>query len=341
MHFLILLALGTFALGSLVRHEKRSNDGTHWLPRNRALHDETVPVRVALKQKNVHLGHNALMEASDPKSPKYGRQVLSPRKGLLTYLYYSYWTVDQIDDLFSPSESSVQAVRDWLVTSGIDLARLALSRGRGSIQFNATIKELEGLLSTEYHIYEHAYTGSASISCKEYYLPSHIREHVDFITPSVGFRKLSTPAKRSRGARSSRSPSGNSASRDVAEDFSNATNLQECYLGVTPACVKALYQIPDSMPQAGNELGILNEGIPFSEGDMDGFFSRYTSIPNGTFPNQIFIDDGYNPSLEIAPETTLDLSAAYPIIYPQRIDLFIAPASGDFDDFLDAVDSVS
>ena len=253
----------------------------------------------------------------------------------------SHWTSKQVEQLFSPSDSSVQAVRDWLVTSGIDSARLAITHSRGSIQFKANISELEGLLSTDYHTYEHVNTGSTSLSCSEYYVPGHVQDHIDFITPSVGFQKLSKRAKRSKSSLSPSSSSRNPAVRSNTEPLSNGTNLKDCYLGVTPACVKALYQIPESIPQTGNNLGIMNEGIPFDEEDMDIFFSQYTDIRNGTFPDEIFIDDGYNPSIEIAPETTLDLSAAYPIIDPQQIDLFVLPASGDFDDFLDAVDSVS
>ena len=260
---------------------------------------------------------------------------------LSAYADCSHWTSEQVERLFSPSESSAEEVRGWLIDSGIQSSRHAVARGRGSVQFNATIWELERLLSTEYHVYEHTDTGSTGLSCSEYYLPSHLRNHVDFITPTVGFHRLSQRAKRARIPRSTQTSSPALMIRDEIAPQFNSTSLGYCSLGVTPACIKALYQIPESIPQLGNELGIINEGVPFSQEDMDAFFNQYTNIPNGTQPNSIFIDGGYNSSIEVAEETTLDLSVAYPIVYPQGIDLFIMPSNADFDNFLDAVDGVS
>ena len=75
MRPLLLLGLITAVLGSLVQHEKRGNTQSLWVKRGRALVESNIQVRIALKQRNIHLGHDALMDVSDPASTNFGRSV--------------------------------------------------------------------------------------------------------------------------------------------------------------------------------------------------------------------------------------------------------------------------
>jgi tripeptidyl-peptidase I len=67
--------------------------------------------------------------------------------------------------MFAPSEDSVAAVRDWLISSGIAPQRITHSDNKGWLAFDATVAEAEELLLTEYHIYEHKATGHVSAAC--------------------------------------------------------------------------------------------------------------------------------------------------------------------------------
>ena len=133
-------------------------------------------------------------------------------------------------------------------------------------------------------------------------------------------------------------------------------NLKNCDVVITPACIKALYQVPKAELAAdGNSLGIFEEGDYYAQEDLNLFFANYTPyIPRGTHPIPAFIDGAHAPvALKNAGgESELDFELAYPLIYPQSITLYQTDdkfyatnstntASGGFNTFLDALDGVS
>jgi tripeptidyl-peptidase-1 len=139
----------------------------------------------------------------------------------------------------------------------------------------------------------------------------------------------------------------------------SATNLSTCDVFITPACIQALYKLPNTSdiysaagPRADNSLGIFEEGDYYAQEDLDLFFANFTpSIPKGTSPIAAFIDGAEAPiNLEDAGgESDLDFELAYPIIHPQTITLYQtddefyatnpnSTSTGGFNTFLDALD---
>jgi tripeptidyl-peptidase-1 len=70
-------------------------------------------------------------------------------------------------DLFAPAESSVDTVRTWLESSGISRDRVSQSVNKQWLQFDGSTAELEALLHTEYHHYEHEDYGYSKVGCDE------------------------------------------------------------------------------------------------------------------------------------------------------------------------------
>jgi tripeptidyl-peptidase-1 len=91
---------------------------------------------------------------SDPNSPRYGK----------------YLSVEEVHDLFAPSQETVDQVRTWLESEGISADRISQSVNKQWLQFSASAPEVEKLLRTEYFLYEHAGTGKSHIACREYVL---------------------------------------------------------------------------------------------------------------------------------------------------------------------------
>jgi tripeptidyl-peptidase I len=182
MRFLTVAAF-TFLLGlSLavptphnghVIHEKRSQS-TQLVKRHRAPLTTKLPVRIGFSQSNMDVAHELLMQLSDPTSDKYGQHM----------------SAKEVGDFFRPSSESIESVRDWLHSSGIDSDRHEVSPGKGWLKFEATIEELESLLSTEYHVYEHSETEALHIGCDDYHVPLGIQKHLDFISPTVSTIKI-------------------------------------------------------------------------------------------------------------------------------------------------------
>ena len=94
---------------------------------------------------------NTRLSRSNPDSNRYGKHL----------------SIDEVHDLFAPSEKSVEDVRYWLESAGIAGHRISQSVNKQWIQFDADAKELEKLLHTEYYVYSHTETGRSHVACRE------------------------------------------------------------------------------------------------------------------------------------------------------------------------------
>ena len=215
-------ALSASTPSSFVLHEKRDSAPSAWVKRSRAPLDTDMPVRLGIAQRNRELGHDYLMDVSDPNSPNFGK----------------HWTPQQIADTFSPTEETLDAVREWLTQSGIDTERHITSPNRGHIQFRANVSEIEELLATEYHLWEHADTGDVTLSCEQYHVPHHMKHHIDFITPTIGFNAPTTPNLSKRSSSIASFPSIRIPAPPVIKSITVNGNLSSCDQAITPDCVK-------------------------------------------------------------------------------------------------------
>lgn len=156
-------------------------------------------------------------------------------------------------DLFSPDAAGVDAVTEWLTAAGIPAQRISQSVNKQWIQFDATTTEAEELLFTEFHVYEHTQTGTQNIACDEYHVPSHIREHIDYITPGIRLRVDPGKAKQLRRRHEAEQlrKRGVSAMNTGAVPITQARlptlpplNSSVCYKYVTNQCVRSESIIP-------------------------------------------------------------------------------------------------
>ncbi|KAK4550782.1 Tripeptidyl-peptidase sed1 [Oleoguttula mirabilis] len=327
--------------------EKRMDEMTGkptWAKGDRVNGDVKLPMRIGLVQSNLDKGDDYLMEVSHPESAKYGK----------------HYSVEEVTEIFAPAEDTVQSVRGWLQSAGIDAERISQSVNKQWLQFDAKTSEVEELLKSQYHFYEHGSLGSASIACDEYHVPAHIQKHVDYITPGIKLYAThttkATPGeieKRSSGFRKGRGrhpppkkpmPTGIAAVADLG--------LAICDVAITPQCIMALYNITKGTLSAGtNQLGIFEDiGDVYSQTDLNDFFLTLTPyIPQGTHPKLDAIDGAIAPTsvASAGPESDLDFQISYPIIWPQNSVLYqtddpVYEANytyeGFLNNFLDAID---
>lgn len=152
-----------------------------------------------------------------------------------------------------------------------------------------------------------------------------------------------------RGVNPSRSPK-----RRPLDTVIEPNNLATCDQAITPACIKALYQIPPATKaHPENSMGIFEEGDYYSQKDLNLFFTNLSlGIPEGTHPVPAFIDGAHAPvsPKDAGGESDLDFELTYPIIYPQTITLYQTDdfnyaygetyTAGFLNTFLDALDGV-
>lgn len=205
-----------------------------------------------------------------------------------------------------------------------------------------------------------------------YSLPKHLVEHVDYIKPGVVPAKLKKRAVANKEKRDPRHRPGppkspfsypEPPSPSQWHHWHNHGNpshgipadLVNCSTWITPPCVRAMYNIPlpSGTPNPSNSLGIFEEMDTYSQEDLNLYFTTFfPTIPNGTHPTPAFIDGAVAPVpvYEAGGESDLDLTTAYPLIYPQTITLYQTDdpiyanetlngtLNGFLDTFLDALD---
>ncbi|KAK4234765.1 peptidase S8/S53 domain-containing protein [Achaetomium macrosporum] len=318
------------------RHEPIHLEG--WATREPADAEWMLPVRVGLKQSNMDKGHELLMDISNPRSPNYGKHL----------------TRSEVIELFAPSNRSVEKVKRWLISGGIDGRRLSLSANKQWIQFDAPVREVEELLLTKYHIFEHAETGARSIACSQYHVPHDVTHHVDYITPGIKLmsgsydEKITKPMP-GRRAMTEDLPgqwknggkwiaNGNSKGKgkckpgkppvDPGEDDSRFRVTGPCSDEITPQCIRAQYHIPNGTKATqGNELGIF-QGLNqhYSPEDLDTYWKYIAPwVPQGTHPKLKSINGALGPTNNrslAGDEADLDFEVAIPLIWPQKSILF-------------------
>ncbi|KAJ6527095.1 subtilisin-like protein [Mycena capillaripes] len=310
-----------------VMHEKRAAEpyAAGWMQARRLEVDKIIPLRVGLRQQNLHQLEELLLAVSHPDSPTYGQ----------------HWSPAQIVDMFAPSRETIAAVKNWLVDSGLSDERLRLSPSRGWIAANVTVEEAEKLLHAEYHVYTHP-SGAEQFGCHNYSVPAHVREHVDLIKPTVQFNhRIPAPRLKKRVT----PPSTNLKTNGVK--VNKEATLDTCDEIITPDCLRALYNFHYTPRETKkNTFGIV-EFTPqaFLEPDLDMFFANFSPTQVGTRPIPVLIDGAIvqdiDESFNFNGESDLDLQYGMSLTNPQPVQLLqtgdIVEGAG-FDNWLDAVD---
>ncbi|KAK1853235.1 protease s8 tripeptidyl peptidase [Colletotrichum chrysophilum] len=306
-------------------HEKRSGQSEVWTRGYRLPPSSRFVLRIGLRQQNLELADTLLYEVSDPSSSQYAK----------------HYTQQDIIDKFAPSDKTITAVQSWVSENG---ATSVLSKDRGWLHVNTTVADAERMLHAQYYEYHQAAGNHSTVACEEYSVPENIQRHIDFIQPGVILAAPKTPQLntklRKRGFSSVQQAGADRASNDTSA----------CSDNVTPACIKALYNIPDNtFNHSSNSLGIYETGDYYAQEDLNLFFTKYTpNIPNGTHPTLVSIDGGLAPAEPkfADGESGLDLQVAYPLFHPQGVTLYqtddkiytISGAGGLFNNLLNAVD---
>ena len=314
MHFLLpafaafIAATSAFPTYNHVVHEKRDHLPAKWAKKAKMDSRAVLPVRVGLKQRNLERAHEYLDEVSNPASSKYGK----------------HWSVEETTKTFAPSDESSKAVLQWLSEHGF--VNIRTSGALHTLEFEASVAEIERLLKTEYHVYEHSESGKGHVACEEYSVPAHITEHINVITPTLHF-----DVKPHMKKRDVPNHVPNEESDAASTPTSNGSNdMQSCVDQITPDCLRALYNIPQatSKPSPDNSFGIV-EYSPntYIEADLDAFFGNFTPAAVGQRPifksvNSGSIDINDPTNFSNNGESNLDLQYGMDLVYPQKVTLY-------------------
>ncbi|KAF8155864.1 subtilisin-like protein [Crassisporium funariophilum] len=315
--------------GEFTLHEKRQ-DHPEWKLSRRLESHVNIPLRIGLKQRNLHLIPEYLMSVSDPASPAYGQ----------------HWSQEKVVEIFAPSSLANETVHAWLMDAGFEPSRLRVSHNKAWIDVHgATTVEVERLLNTEYHVYEHD-NGEEHIACHEYSLPAGIAGHIEMVTPTVqpGV-KLATPAPLRPRSSSLLDHRAQLSTALQARATSSPASLEGCDTTIVPSCLKTLYNMtytPNATDR--NTFGIVSYySNTYLQSDLDTFFGNFSPSLVGKSPELVSINGGsiaLDPASDVGEDGwilqyAMTLVQSQPVQFLQVGNQQIATS---FNEWLDAVD---
>jgi len=323
-----------------VLHEKRSSLSLQGR-KQRVDSDSILPIRIALKQNDLDVAATQLAVVSDPTSPSYGMHL----------------SASEAHDLFAPAAYSIEAVKNWLLSSGIKHDDILHYENKGWLAINnLPASKAEELFRAEY--YEYDTESGPRLGCEHYYLPAHLTEHIDFIKPAV---MLSAPIKKTKRRNSRdlsrwKTPGPHHLPGPQRPPFNWTmpaaahglpAQLANCGVTMTPVCIQALYNMPNNtFSNPVNKMGVYEEGDSYAQSDINLFFQKYAPwVPQDTAPEVVSIDGGKAPVSPTDPantgESEIDLDLTMSLLYPLPVVLYqtddTTDSTGSFGTFLDAV----
>ena len=99
-------------------------------------------------------------------------------------------------------------------------------------------------------------------------------------------------------------------------------DLQHCGVNITPACVRALYNLPiGTVCDPDSAPGFYEQGDYYSQTDLNLFFSHFArNVPQNSAPTPQFIDGAKAPVAASSPanggESDIDLDIGFSLVYP-------------------------
>ena len=120
-----------------VVHERRDGLPVAWKRHSKAFSLQALPIRIWLKQRNLHHATRFIDDVADPDSPNYGTYFYLPGDivisvAVLTDGIGKHWTSEQVANMFARAQERADRTIDWLVNSGIEASRIKHSVGKHS-----------------------------------------------------------------------------------------------------------------------------------------------------------------------------------------------------------------
>ena len=195
------------ALGAV--HEKLTALPYGWTHVGTPADDSTIVLSIGLQQQNLDQLESLIYSVSTPGSAKYGQ----------------YMEGEELSALLKPSSEANTAVLGWLKQAGVTNVH---SDGEW-VNFATTVGNANKLLNTQFNHYES--DGVTKLRTTQYSVPDTLQKHIDFVTPTTYFGKMTAQA-----------PVLVPQRRQVGKVDASCSQL------ITPKCLKQLYNVGNYTP---------------------------------------------------------------------------------------------
>lgn len=202
-----------------------------------ALPTDRLALKIALRQRDAAALEQAVLAVSTPGGPDYGKHLT--REALRAYV--------------APAPGALDAVTAWLATHGVAPARV----DNDWLTIATDVATADALLDAQFAWYEYGQGGGKKLRTLSYSVPDEVAEHVDLVQPTTRFGQLG--AKRSTifdmtilDDDDEAASAVKVAAAGAGVTATAAEAAVPCTSTVTPACLKAQYNINYTATPDGN-----------------------------------------------------------------------------------------
>ncbi|KAI0321292.1 family S53 protease [Amylostereum chailletii] len=316
----LMASAAATSLGSrdLRLHERRDGVPDGFRNDGAAPGSTVLTLRLGLAQNNIEGLQAALMDVSTPSSANYGKHL----------------SKDEVNAYVAPKQGTVDAVQAWLSNNGLNST--SLSPAGDWLGFQTTVEQANALLDANFLTFTHQATGKTITRTLSYSIPASLKEHLNFVHPTVTFT----------------SPSGSGlplvfTPLTAAQKSGLTTNAApaSCDIAITPECVQDIYGIPSTpATSSSNELGVSGFIEQYAnQADLANFLQQFRpDLPDSTTFSLQTIDDGQNPQdpddagieANLDTQYTVGIASGVPTVF---ISVGEDTQDGDLGGFLDII----
>lgn len=161
-------ASAAFTKPKMVLHDERVAPAG-FAPVKAAAATHVIDMRVRLAQRDPEGLRAALMAASTPGSPRYGKHL----------------TRDEVAAFTRPREESLRAVQAYFSSRGLNAT--AANRAGDWLRVKVPAPAANSLFAADYRVYKNAESGESLVRTLKYSLPQELQGHIDVVYPSTSF----------------------------------------------------------------------------------------------------------------------------------------------------------
>jgi len=201
--------------------------------------EETRKIIFLLKQRNTDVLEEIFWAVSDPKSEKYG----------------AHLTLQEVADLVSPTEDTIDTVKNFLASYGITETKTVITKD--FLYAQIPVRILKEMFQVEFHLFEHVSGQRFYGSLGPYSLPNNVACCVDLVTYLVGLPQIDMPLTAKQ-----------------VQARSNRVGSE-----ITPDIIRARYNCTDVIAKASTNSHAVAEfqGQSYSPTDLSDFFAKYVT----------------------------------------------------------------
>ena len=198
--------------------------------------ERLLHLRITVQSPNQAQFEQTVLDISTPDHPSYGQHMKH----------------HEIKAMLRPTAAATASIIEWLHFAGVPRTNIG-DEGEW-INFVTTVRQAEKLLDTEFYWFRNRHNNAERIRTLQYSVPQPLHQYIDMIQPTTRFGQIRP--ERSTIYDVKAIAEVNSMSRLLGND--KALNAMACNSTITPACLRALYDVGNftADPANGNKLGI-------------------------------------------------------------------------------------